>query len=133
MGIGGPTGSEILEHKRKMEEQNWEWNDSIDDGEEPVNEKQLQENMRRKRMEDAKKYLERKEKEALRKRREEEKESQRKRREAKILEAKILKAQKLDEEEKRKADEAREREKAQIRRKEIETQRILEEAEEARR
>ena len=94
--IGGPTGSEILEHKRKMEEQNWEWNDSIDDGEEPVNEKQLLENMRRKRKEDARKYLELKEKEAMRKRREEEKDAQRKRREAKILEAQ------RDEEEKRK-------------------------------
>ena len=58
--------SEILEHKRKMEEQNWEWNDSIDEDEEPVNEKQLQENVRRKRKEDARKYLELKEKEAMR-------------------------------------------------------------------
>ena len=37
--------SEILEHKRKMEEQNWEWNDSIDEDKEPINEKQLQENV----------------------------------------------------------------------------------------
>ena len=46
--------------------------------------------------------------------------------------SKILEAQRLDEEEKRKADEARELEKAQIRSKEIETQRILEEADLAR-
>ena len=93
--------SEILEHKRKMEEQNLEWNDLIENDEDPVNEKQMQENVRRKCKEDARKYLELKEKEDMRKRREEEKDAQWKLRGAKILEAK-----RIDEEWKRKADEA---------------------------